>query len=366
MTKHTWHRAPLLAAITLTLVTTAAFIPENGVADDAWSAKVVQTEPVFDLASGTLVPADYQSLASGDITQKWSVCLLVPHTGSEYWVAYTYGAVEEARRQGTSLNIFSAGGYSNVAGQIGQLEDCVTNGANAIVLVTTSPAGLNNAIAEARRNGVVIVDAANGAETTDIDARVVVSYRRVGLTVGQYLAEKHPAGSGEVTGFYLAGPPGATYVEALRQGFYDGLEGSDVNILEDYYAPSNKAEQLPLVEDGLQAYPDVDYIIGGAPGIEAALDTVRQMDKDISLIATFQTPFVWDAVENGEVEGVVSDFAVLQARLAIDTALRILEKKPFMQDVAPDSLMIDASNVGEVDRSTSLAPAGWEPVSSVE
>lgn len=361
------HWRKLKTVVTGTVASAALMLLASGAhAQDAWSAKVVQTEPVFDLQNGTLVPADYDSLATGDVTGDWSLCLLVPHTGSDYWVAYTYGAIEEATRQGIKLNIFSAGGYSNVAGQIGQLEDCITNGADAIVLVTTSPAGLNNAIAEARRNDVVIVDAANGVETKEIDARVVVSYRRVGLTVGQYLAEQHPAGSGEVTGFYLAGPPGATYVEALRSGLYEGLEGSDVRILEDYYAPSNKAEQLPLVEVGLQAHPDVDYIIGGAPGIEAALEVLRREDKDIALISTFQTSSVWDAVANGDVEGVVSDFAVLQARLAIDTALRILEGKPYMQDVAPDSMMIDASNVGSVDRATSLAPEGWEPVFSVE
>src|SRR5262249_11363495 len=149
---------------------------------------------------------------------------------------------------------------------------------------------------------------------------------------------------------YLAGPPGAAYIEALKKGFYEGLEGSDIEVVKDMYGPSNKAAQLKLVEDGLQTYPDIKYIVGGAPGVEAAIDVVRDQNrKDIKLIATFQTPSVWAGVEKGEVQAVVTDFAVMQARMTIDTALRILEKKPFMKDVAPDSLMIDASNVKTVD-----------------
>ncbi len=332
-----------------------------------WSAEAWATDPPFDEDQKKLVPTQYRALGTGEVSRKWPICVLLAHTGSEYWVSYTYGVVDEAKRQNASLTIFSAGGYANVPGQIRQLEDCVTRGSKAIILVATSPAGLNPAISEARRKGVVIVDVGNGVTTDDIDARVLVSYRRAGFVTGRFLADKHPAGSGKVQMLYLAGPPGAAYIERLRQGVYTGLAGSDVEVVKDLYAASNKAAQLKLVEDGLLAYPNIKYIVGVAAGIEAALDVLRERGrKDILLISTLPTPTVWDAVATGQALGLVTDSVVTQARMAIDLALRILEKKPFVKDIAPDLLMISVDNVKSADRSPSLFPPGWKIVFNLD
>src|SRR5258706_11214662 len=129
-----WSNAALGAAALAVVCCAGAASAQEG-----WSARVVLTEPAFDLENAKLVPADYKALAGSASSKKWFVCVLEPHTGSEYWVGYTYGAFEEAKRQNIKLRVLSAGGYSNIAGQIGQFEDCVTQGANAIGLVTTSP-----------------------------------------------------------------------------------------------------------------------------------------------------------------------------------------------------------------------------------
>jgi protein TorT len=339
----------------------------SAVSASAWTLDAVKTVPEFDLSQKTLVPFKYQSLEPSDVTKKWNVCLLLPHTDNPFMVSVLYGGISEAKRMGIKLEAKSAGGYPNVSKQINQIESCVTEGVNAIVLIATSQTGLNEAIAAAAARGVVIVDTINGVTSDKITARVVTSYGRIGETFGKYLADKHPKGSGKVETLYMAGPAGASYVGFMEKGFRDAIKDSDVEVVKSLYAASGKAAQFPLVEDGLLAFPDVKYVVGNAPAIEAAYDILRDKGKtNVNLIAGFVTPQVLSLVEQGKVEATVSASEVMQSAMAVDVAIRALENKLTVRDVAPNSFIIDQNNVKTFDKGSTVPPAGWQPVFSVE
>jgi protein TorT len=267
---------------------------------------------------------------------------------------------------GVKLEALSAGGYPNVSKQINQIETCVTEGMNAIVLVATSQTGLNDAIAAAAARGVVIVDTINGVTSDKITARVVTSYGRIGETFGGYLAAKHPKGSPTAKVLYMAGPAGASYVGFMENGFRDAIRDSSVEVVKSLYAASGKAAQFPVVEDGLLAFPDVNYVAGNAPAIEAAYDVLREKGRtDVKLVAGFVTPQVLSLVEQGKVDATVSASEVMQPAMAIDVAIRALEKKLQVRDVAPNSFIIDQSNVKTFDKASTIPPKDWQPVFSV-
>lgn len=332
----------------------------------AWTLDAVRTEPEFDLSQKTLVPYKYELLKPSEVTQKWHICLLLPHTDNPFMVSVLYGGINEAAEMGIKLEALSAGGYPNVAKQINQVETCVTEGMNAIVLIATSPTGLNDAIAAAAARGVVVVDTINGVTSDKITARVVTSYGRIGETFGKYLADRHPKGSGSAKVLYMAGPAGASYVGFMEKGFREFIKNSDVDVVKSLYAASGKAAQFPVVEDGLLAFPEVNYVAGNAPAIEAAYDILREKGKtDIKLIAGFVTPQVLSLVEQGKVEATVSASEVRQPAMAIDVAIRALEKKLQVRDVAPNSFIIDQNNVKTFDKASTVPPKDWQPVFSV-
>jgi protein TorT len=336
------------------------------VAASAWTLDAVKTEPAFDLSQKTLVPFKYESLKPSDVTKKWNICLLLPHTDNPFMVSVLYGGIHEAEQMGVKLEALSAGGYPNVSRQINQIETCVTEGMNAIVLIAVSQTGLNDAVAAAAARGVVIVDTINGITSDKITARVVTSYGRIGETFGNYLADKHPKGSGPAKVLYMAGPAGASYVGFMEKGFRDAIKDSDVEVVKSLYAASSKAAQFPVVEDGLTAFPDVDYVAGNAPAIEAAYDVLREKgNTKIRLIAGFVTPQVLNLVDEGKVEATVSASEVMQPAMAIDLAIRALERKLDVRDVAPNSFIIDRKNVKSFDRSSTVPPKNWQPVFSV-
>jgi protein TorT len=336
--------------------------PEAG----AWTADAVKTEPPFDLDQKNLVPYSYKSLEPNEVSKKWDVCLLLPHTDNPFMVSVLYGGITEARRMGINLEAKSAGGYQNVSRQIDQIEACAARGAHAIVVIATSRTGLNDAIASAANRGIVVIDVINGVTSDKITGRVVSSYGKIGSTFGTYLANKHPAGTPRKKVLYYAGPAGASYVGFMEQGFLDAIKSSEIEVTKKFYAASSKAAQFPVVEDGLSAYKEVDYIVGNAPAIEAAHDILRDKGrKDVRLIAGFVTPRILELVEQGQVEATVSAAEVLQPTMAIDLALRALEKKLEVNDVAPNSFIIDQANVKVFDRGGTVIPRNWQPVFNV-
>lgn len=334
---------------------------------DDWSLPVKDRQPPFDPA-GTWTQTDYKPLPASEVTKKWNICVLFPHTKDPYYLAMTYGAVKEAEEKGLALNINAAGGYTELPTQISQLEDCVTQGADGVFLVAISATGLNRTIEKATAAGIPIAIAGGDVDSPKISAKALGQYVDAGAEVGEYLTKLHPQGSQKVKVLWMAGPEGPRWARDAADGFAKAIKGDDsIEVVKVIWGDSGKAEQIPLIEDALQAYPDINYIGGIAPAIEGAMQVLKEKNRqDIKLLSFYITPEVEQGVRDGKVMGVVTDFTAAQARVAVDQLVRLLEKKPVMTDLEPGFMMIDASNVNTYDRGLSLPPDGWEPYFQVK
>ena len=62
----------------------------------------------------------------------------------------------------------------------------------------------------------------------------------------------------------------------------------------------------------------------------------------------------------------MSESPVVQGSIAVDTAVRILEKTDFTKNMAPQTVLVTKENIGSVDLRSGLAPEGWQLVTKVE
>lgn len=352
----------LKTAATLAL---AGVLPVAALAEDSWYPyEAEQVTPAF-AADGTVSAVTYTPLEAAE--KAWNICVSFPHMKDAYWLGVDYGVADEAKRLGVAMNLVEAGGYTELAKQVSQIEDCVSSGADAVVIGAISYDGLNNVIGEITSKGVPVIDVINGVSSSDISAKSLVSFKTMGAETGRYLAEKHPAGSDPVQVGWFPGPAGAGWVEAAHAGFMEAVEGSAVEVLEPRFGDTGKEAQLKLVEDVLQANPDVRYLAGTAVTAEAAQGLIRErgLKGKVDLLAFYMTPGVYSGIKRGFILAAPADSMVVQGRIAIDQAVRILEGKDYVKHVGPKIFVVDPSNIDEVGRENILPPTGYKPVFSV-
>ena len=333
-------------------------------AQDWYPYAVEVWDPPFDMGSPR-TKVDYVPLEKAE--KAWDICVSFPHMKDAYWMAVNYGVVAEAERLGAKMQLVEAGGYTNLNKQISQIEDCVARGAEAVVIGAISFDGLNNLVSEVRGKGIPVIDVINGMSSPELSAKSLVSFGEMGYKAGEYIAKLHPKGSGKVRVAWFPGPPGAGWVEAGNEGFVAAVADSDIEIVDTKYGDTGKEIQLKLVEDTLEAYPDIDYIVGTSPTTEAAAQLLRDrgQSEDIKVLSYYFTPGVYENIKKGRVLAAPTDSAVVQGRVAIDQAVRILEGKDVLQHAGPELYVIDASNVETFHYESSLAPRDFKPTFNV-
>lgn len=329
-------------------------------ASDAWTFPLQVMDPPRAVASEEFKPkiVDYTALDSSEVTKKWNVCALFPHTTDDIMRAYIYGTVSEAKRLGVHLTSFEAGGYANVDKQIAQFDDCVTLGANAILLFAVSPVGLNDRVREARAKGIKIVDVNVGVETP-VDARVIENNATLGALLGKKVVDEAKDGANLVM---MPGPAGVSWSESAVIGLKSAIAGSNVKLDKVYYGDPSRLAQLPLVEDSLATFDKIDYLVGMSTAVEAALNALREQGRqgEVKLYSTFIQPSLVEPIRKGDVSGVVVESSVMLNTLAMELAVRALENKLIYRDAFPQLKFIDKTNLTDEVLKLNFAPADWK------
>ncbi len=347
------------------LLSTAGLTQAADSAD--WQFPVRERTPAFS-KDGVWKEVAYKPLPKSEVTKKWHLCVLFPHTKDPYYMAMTYGAVKEAEAKGIALNVFAAGGYTELPTQISQMEDCVSRGADGIAMVAISATGLNRTIAKAADQGVPVAITGGDVTSDRVAARAQGDWFDAGRLVGEYLKKKHAADGKKVKVIWLGGPEAPRWSKDSADGFVKTVANdANIEVLKVVWGEPSKAAQIPLIEDTLLAYSDIDYIAGIAPGIAAGIQVLKEKGRsDIKLLSSYTTPETEAGLRDGSVEAIVSDYTAAQARVAIDQLVRILEKKPVMRDVDTGFTTIEQSMVKTYPRDLSLAPEDWKPYFEVK
>lgn len=339
-----------------------------------------------DPANQNLEVVDYVPLMPDEVDAKHHICVSFPHLVDSYWVGAAYGIIEEGKRLGQKISLIEAGGYDKLEKQLSQIEDCIANGAEILVLSAISAEGNIKQVDELRARGIKVVDLINGINT-EVDAKSLESYYSMGRIACSWVAKQHPAGSGKVKIAWFPGPPGASWSVAGNDGCHDAVVGSDAEIVSTKWAQTSKEAQLSLVENVIQAQTsgddvDLDYIVGVAPAIEGGMAALRDLglQDEIKLVSYYYTPGMHQFVGRGSVAMAPTDQMIIQARISIDQAVRLLEGKPsatggrpefnntgrMIEHVQPVAIQVTPENHADFDTSTTLAPKGWTPVFSTD
>lgn len=352
----------LVIFLGLGLASLASLFSPTELRAEGWQAEV--WDPPFDYRAPSRV-VEYRPAEPA--SRKWTVCVSYPHLKDSYWMSVNFGMVEEARRLGIALRLVEAGGYPNLERQRNQIKNCVADGADVLVVGTVSFRGLTDTIEEIAKT-VPVVAAVNDIADEGISAKTGVSWVTMGARAGEFLADRHPRGSPAVKVAWFPGPSGAGWVAFVEEGFRDAIADSAVEVVVTKFGDTGKEIQLILIEEALEEAPDIDYIVGSAVTAEAAVGVLRARDLkgQIKIVADYFTHAVFRGIKRGRILAAPTDFPVLQGRLAIDQAVRVLEGTLKYPHAGPEIRMVTPETVDEIGTAGSLAPASFTPTFTVE
>lgn len=310
-----------------------------------------------------------QAWAADPLPKK--ICAIYPHLKDSYWLSVNYGMVEEARLQGINLKVLESGGYPNTQKQVQQIESCRQWNADAIILGTVSPTLYFNQLSRLTGNIPVFITVnhldVGESDQASVKGIVGVDWHEMGLEVGEYLAKKHPKGSGKKRVLLLPGPQASGGTKPVVEGFLESIIDADIEVVVTLWADNDKEKQRNLfqqvIDDG-----KIDYVVGSAVAIEAAISEIRsaQLDGQIGLVSTYLSHGVYRGLLRGRVEFAPTDKMALQGRLSIRQAVNFLNQVPYEYKIEPTIDTLTPNTINEEAVLDSLSPSKYRPTFNVE
>ena len=279
----------------------------------------------------------------------YKIALIQQHQTNAFQIAVTEGAEAKAKELGVELNILSAD--QDAAKQISQIEQCVSEGYDAILFEPVDPDGLRDAAKAAADKGVIMINVVSVCtdwENAGISAISCGNNVKAGENEMQHVADLL-GGKGNVA--FLTGPSAVT--DAL-----DRLEGYR-NILAKYpdikevIAPADcewdTAKAQATVESWLSAY-ELDAIVCENDGMAVGAGNAAGANSGIIITGVDGTPDGYEAIKDGRITGTVAQDGGIMAAGGLEAAVTLLNGGTLETNVIiADSVWIDASNVADYE-----------------
>ena len=336
-------------------------------AGEARAGNALDSIPVQLVDGDKTTDADWKLIKADEITKPWNICVLFPHLKASYWVAADYGIADEIHRTGTAMTLYQAGAYTNLSTQLSQMDNCIAQKFDGIILAAISADGVGPLVKKATDAGIPVIDFVNGVNEPSVSAHALVSFYDLGVTTGKYVVEQS-AGKPVTVGFF-PGPEGAGWSDDAVRGFNDAIKGSKVKVAVTRRGDTGLEVQLDMINNALQAYDNLDWIVGVDIAAQAGAVAVRNANLgDKIKVAAFEIiPTVYDDIAAGATKAAPTDFTSLQGRLAVDMVLRLLEgQKLPAKRAGPKPAMVTADTIKSFNMTDMFAPAGYNVEFSIE
>ncbi|MEQ5600246.1 TMAO reductase system periplasmic protein TorT [Escherichia coli] len=287
----------------------------------------------------------------------WKLCALYPSLKDSYWLSLNYGMQEAARRYGVDLKVLEAGGYSQLATQQAQIDQCKQWGAEAILLgsSTTSFPDLQKQVAS-----LPVIELVNAIDAPQVKSRVGVPWFQMGYQPGRYLVQW--AHGKPLNVLLMPGPDNAGGSKEMVEGFRAAIAGSPVRIVDIALGDNDIEIQRNLLQEMLERHPEIDVVAGTAIAAEAAMGEGRNLKTPLTVVSFYLSHQVYRGLKRGRVIMAVSDQMVWQGELAVEQAIRQLQGQSVSDNVSPPILVPTPKNADREHIRRSLSPGGFRPV----
>jgi ribose transport system substrate-binding protein len=242
---------------------------------------------------------------------------------------------------------------TDIATQIGILEDYINKDVDAIVLAACDANALNPALQKADAAGIPVVTIDSGVDS-DIPRSLIATDNVLAAKKAADAIAELTGGSGQVA--LIPFVPGAATSNMRENGFKEGLKAyPGLELVSVQYSQSDVERAMAVTEDILTAHPDLDAIFAaneaGAIGCVQALKG-RNKTGTVKLVAFDASPNQIAALKDGSIQALVVQNPFAMGYQGVKTALTILDGKPVDRriDTGVTVVTLDTLDDPEVQR----------------
>jgi ribose transport system substrate-binding protein len=275
-----------------------------------------------------------------------------PATEFNYYIAIGEGIKAEAAKRGISTFMLAPQSGADINGQMGMIQDVITQGVQAIIIHTHDEHAAAPLIKKAVEAGIAVIIVNSDIADFPSPVHAVVGYSERGGThkEGDYVLKL--VGDKALNVGVLEGQPGYDSTERVG-GFLDAIKGSKLHVVASLDGKWNVEGGNAAAMDLLQAHPETnlifaanDYEILGAAQAAKALGR-----SDLMLFGNDgDTGAGLEPIAAGSVTATVDTSPYKMGEVALDVAADVLDNKFPGGWVETPTQIVDKSNVIDILR----------------
>jgi ribose transport system substrate-binding protein len=157
--------------------------------------------------------------------------------------------------------VYTASVNSDIAEQAAVMEGLIAKGVDAIGVSCNEPNGCVDPINKAVDAGIPVMTWDSDSPDSKRFTYLGVDNFEGGKAAADLLKDALPNG-GKVA--LLTGVPGAANLEARINGFKEGIQGSNIEVVTTVACDDDVAKGVQVIEETMQSYPDLDgwFLVG--------------------------------------------------------------------------------------------------------
>jgi len=272
----------------------------------------MRTSPVTGAPILSVLTLSALLLAGVAVAQSKDIIVIVKATNSPYWQIVLSGAKQAGKDYGVNVIAQGAAAESDIAGQIGILENAAARKPMAIVISPTAsdPLGAPIDAVAAAKIPLIMID--SGAKTTAYTSFLTTNNFNAGGLAADALAADIKARTGKAEGkvAIMTSLPGVGSLTARDNGFKDTLAKKypGLKVVANRYGDDDATKALSVMLDILSANPDLvgvfaDNLTMGV-GVGKAIEE-QKAAKKVSAISFDSSDQLVTYLKSGAIDSLI-------------------------------------------------------------
>lgn len=257
----------------------------------------------------------------------WSL-IYIPKTvdgTNDFWTSLISGTRMAAKEGNADIQVIAPEREQDVERQNEILEQAIAEKPDAILISPSSFTASNELLRQAKEKGIPITFIDSYTEENVQDITVATDNLEVGRRLGEFARDMLTEDSRIAIVGHVKGV--STAIER-EQGFREGLESYEKNIVEVVYCDSQFEKSYELTKELMEKYPDLEMIAGlneySSVGAARAVDDAGAKDR-IKIIGVDSSQEAVQLMEQGVFKGLVVQKAFKMGYVGVQETLRMLD-----------------------------------------